>query len=313
MHGNTQKFLFSIMYQFPSFIKDKVRDSILITGSARSGTTIFGKLVGSLNTVEYFFEPPTLFSLFSLLNKLPSQESCLLFETFVYEELLVGALSGRMINLRNQDDSSIKHTKTDAEIARRMNAIGRKGDIETEKATIALKLPDFVYRLPEINKTLGLQKLLISVREPSSTISSLLRKGWFKDESLQAGIHTWPNLFEGRVPKPHWVPKDWLEIWDEMTEVDRAALYFVTQTKLPMDLPESALIFSYDQLIKEPVKLLGAVADHLGLSFGSLTKNILTEVTEQKTTEYFNLKLLSRNLRNRVEEVYANAIKQCFI
>ena len=71
------------MYQLPTHIHNKVRQSILITGSARSGTSIFGKMLGSLERVEYFFEPPTLFALFATLNDLPGREARFLFDTFL--------------------------------------------------------------------------------------------------------------------------------------------------------------------------------------------------------------------------------------
>ena len=40
---------------------------VIIGGSARSGTTIIGKLIHSLKNIEYQFEPPMLVSL--LLKK----------------------------------------------------------------------------------------------------------------------------------------------------------------------------------------------------------------------------------------------------
>lgn len=309
--GNVASAIYRKMYELSSHIHDKVRQSILITGSARSGTTIFGKLIGSLQTVEYFFEPPMLFSLFALLDQLPSNEARLLFDTFVYEELLIGALSGRMINLRSQDDSSIYNTKTETEVARRMRATARKSDIETETATIAVKLPDFIYRLTEITEILGVKRLLISIRDPSSTISSLLRRGWFTDTALQAGDITWPNRFNGRVAAPHWIPFEWLEFWDTMNEADRAALYFITQTNLTEKQPKTALVFDYEQMVRQPRALLKSVADHLGLSFGPRTESILAQVKTQETTEKFDLRLLQKDLRERAEAVYAKARTRC--
>lgn len=299
------------MYQLPIHIHNKVRQSILITGSARSGTSIFGKMLGSLEHVEYFFEPPTLFALFAMLNDLPSREARFLFDTFVYEELLIGSLSGRAINLRSQDDSSIRHTKHKAEITRRLEGSARKSEIDTAAAVIAVKLPDFVNRLTTIIQTLGVRQLVISVRDPRSTISSLLRRGWFTDAALRTGDITWPNRFEGRIPRPHWVPSDWHSSWDNMTEADRAALYYISQTDLPKDLPHTTLIFGYHQMIAQPRALLAAVAQPLGLCFGPCTDNILDQVKVQKSTEDFDLAPLRSELRDRVQTVYDQAVTRC--
>lgn len=295
-------------YRLSPKIQKKVRNTVLITGSARSGTSIFGKLFGSLDQTEYFFEPSTLFSFFSVLETLPVREARLLFDTFVYEELLVGALSGRGINLRRQDDSSIRNTKSEAEIARRLESAARKDDLNTHIANIAIKMPDFVNRLPVISHTLGLHRLVILIRDPSSTINSLLRRGWFTDRSLQSGAIVWPNYWVGQVPVPHWVPADWLEAWSFMSERDRAALYYITQTELPDRISDTSVIFDYSQMLDRPRALLGAVADHFGLDFGCRTGDILATVGVQDTTEPFELSLLCEDLRERVIEAYRKAI-----
>jgi hypothetical protein len=299
------------MYQLPPHIHDTVRQSVLITGSARSGTSIFGKLLGSLERVEYFFEPPTLFSLFAMLDDLPGREARVLFDTFLYEELLIGALSGRAINLRSQDDSSIHHIKPAAEIIRRLEVAARKTEMDASSSVIVIKLPDFVNRLNTITRVLGVRRLLISVRDPASTISSLLRRGWFTDAALLAGDITWPNRFEGRVPRPHWVPSGWQSAWDKMGEADRAALYYISQTDLPIELPETTLVFDYNQLVTQPRALLATVAHTLSLDFGPCTDGILEQVKVQETTQDFALNLLSSELCDRVQKVYARATSRC--
>lgn len=298
------------MYRLSQRLHDKVRHSILITGSARSGTSIFGKLAGSLERVEYFFEPPTLFTLFTSLEALPEAQARLLFDTFVYEELLIGALSGRAINLRGQDDSSIRHTKTAEEIARRMEASALKRELDTRESEIAIKVPGFVYRLAQISQVLDLRRVCVLVREPESTMSSLLHRGWFSDDVLKAGDIAWPNRFDTVVPAPHWVPRDRLAEWDSMTEHDRAALYYITQTELAA-VSAKMVVFDYQQMISQPRALLELVADRLGLAFGPCTDTLLNEVTVQDSTSRFDLKTVRKEFANRVPEVYAQATSHC--
>lgn len=299
------------MYQLSQNIHDKVRQSVIITGSARSGTSIFGKLVGSLKTVEYFFEPPTLFSLFSVMGDMPERQARFLFDTFVYEDLLIGALSGRSINLRRQDDSSIHHTKTGEEIAHRLQAAARKREIDTQEASVVIKVPGFVYRVPQIAEILQLRRVLVLVREPESTINSLLGRSWFSDAVLLAGDITWPNRFDTRIPAPHWVPKNRLAEWDTMTETDRAALYYITQTDLSAAALPNTLAFDYRQLISRPRVLLEHIADRLGLDFGPRTDALLSEVETQESTSRFDLGALREEFRTLVPEVYARATGHC--
>ena len=87
-------------------VETVVQQAIFITGSARSGTTSLGELVGSMAPSEYFLSHRYFFSLFSLLQQLEPSAARLLFQTYLYEDLLIPTLSGRNINLREQDDSS---------------------------------------------------------------------------------------------------------------------------------------------------------------------------------------------------------------
>ena len=48
-------------------LKNKI---IVICGIHRSGTTILGKLIGSLEHMEFFNEPKTIDVLFSLIDKI---------------------------------------------------------------------------------------------------------------------------------------------------------------------------------------------------------------------------------------------------
>ena len=79
--------------------------------------------------------PPMLFTLFSLMEKLNREEWCLLYETYLYEEFMLGALAGRAINCNKSDDSSIYRVKNPQEIEDRLqNSLG-KSDGGTSQIT----------------------------------------------------------------------------------------------------------------------------------------------------------------------------------
>jgi len=155
-----------------------VENSILVTGSARSGTTIMGKLIHSLANVEYVFEPPMLFSLYAMMNKLPKDQWQLLYETYLYEEFLVNSLAGRSLNCNKADDSSIYRVKGEKEINDRLSASRCKSDIERycEQYTVAYKLPDIIPFVPKIIEFYPNMRVIVMLRDGVGVINSLIKK-----------------------------------------------------------------------------------------------------------------------------------------
>src|SRR5262245_47930304 len=61
--------------------------AIIVSGAGRTGTTMMGQLIHTLDGVEYGFEPPLLFGLLSLIERMPVEQWKLLFDLYVLEEL----------------------------------------------------------------------------------------------------------------------------------------------------------------------------------------------------------------------------------
>ena len=55
--------------KYKNNIKKILNNLIWITGCARSGTTILGKILSTLKNVEYGFEPELLFGLLPKIHK----------------------------------------------------------------------------------------------------------------------------------------------------------------------------------------------------------------------------------------------------
>lgn len=104
--------------------------AVLVTGSARSGTTIIGALIHTFQNVEYVFEPPALIALFPLIEEMPEHQWKYLYEAYLYEEFLINAVSGRAINTNIDDDSSIYKVKSGQDIAERLSWSWRKADAD---------------------------------------------------------------------------------------------------------------------------------------------------------------------------------------
>ena len=76
------------------------QNTIWVTGCVRSGTTLIGKIISSLKTVEYGFEPETLFSLLPLINKINKKYWKEIYEHYLVEDLFFNLCVGRKINLK---------------------------------------------------------------------------------------------------------------------------------------------------------------------------------------------------------------------
>lgn len=126
--------------------------AIIITGSARSGTTIVGTLLHSMDKVEYAYEPPMLFSLFALMDKIKEEEWKLLYETYLYEDFFLNSIAGRNINCNKLDDSSIYKVKSIHEIDRRLQSKSTKKNLQfhSSGSVLVYKIPDIVYRVPKL-------------------------------------------------------------------------------------------------------------------------------------------------------------------
>ena len=292
----------------------KVNNSIFITGSARSGTTIMGKIIHSMKNIEYAFEPPTLLSLFAEINDnhISNEAWSLLFETYLYEDFLVNAIAGRNLNFKPNEDSYINLVKTTREIENRLQSNSRKHEVRPKEYRIAFKIPDVTPYLFQFKKMYPDVYIVYMVRDASDTINSLLRKKWFSNNSLKEENRVYP-LYEYKGQSiPHWVDFDKKDEWLEMTELDRCAYYYIRNQQI-MSL-SNMLYINYDHFIENPIEIFDTISNYLGLVQGEKTKSILDTI--EKTDAVRDSKILykiSKELRMKVFEIENKLTKSIYI
>ncbi|MEQ8573489.1 sulfotransferase [Fulvivirga sp.] len=263
-------------------VSEKVKSSIFISGSARSGTTIIGKIIHSMSNVEYVFEPPTLVPLFAQINTLDQSSWKLLFESYLYEDFYVNALAGRNLNFNRNDDSCIYNVKTDKEIHSRLDAGIRKHDIKRieEKGVIAFKLPNMVPFLTTFNELYPDIKKIILVRNPVDTINSLMKKDWYNEKVLKEENRTWPVVEYKGQNIPFWVSEKDYDHWLGLDELNRCAYCFISMSTFSKS--ENTLTINYDELINNPEKEVLKLSKYLRLEFGPLTKELVGSIKKSK-------------------------------
>ena len=276
-------------------------DSILITGSARSGTTLVGSLVHSMENVEYSFEPATLISLISVINKFPKKYWKYLYDTYMYEEILLNSSAGRYINCNRVDDSSIYKVKSLEEIEERVNNVLSRESIQSriEKSIIAVKIPNIVYKIPALKAYYPDIKVVIVLRDAVDTLNSLLNKKWFAPEIPRSEV-LWPYHDDLDHNIPFWVKKkDFIE-WIGMNEIDRAAYYYIRQSENIDAIPDR-LEIKYSELMKDPLRQTEELSNSLGLNFGKKTNEIIGQVARKEhNRDYKILKKIREDYREKV-------------
>lgn len=293
------------MYNISKTGSEKASSSIAIIGSARSGTTIVGKIVGSFVGVEYFFEPELLFSLIANKSQMSDVLFMNLYESYIYEDLFVNAISGRKLNLRESDDSCIYFSQARDEVRDRLSAVVRKNDFSTANR-ICYKIPDFTDVFGDISKIYPRMKTLQVVRDPISTINSLMDKAWFSDENLLGGINIWPLDSSCQVPKPHWARGIMDDDWVAFSQLERCCYYYRSQTVRLSGC--NNLVVKYADLVMDPFSTTEKMADHIGAVYSKNTREVLLSVDNQSTTNKRPNKYMDSKTMRDLTDLYEGHI-----
>lgn len=275
-------------------INEFVKRSILITGSARSGTTILGKLVGTLKNVEYFFEPPLLFSVYANYKASNQQIADNTVATYLFEDLLLQRLMARNVNINKNDDSSIFHQLSSEEVERRSRLNLRKYELVdlAYQKKIAYKIPDIVPLLDDI-EFLKDHSILRCRRDISEQVNSLYNRKWFAEENL-SDSQIWPNKYFGEKKFPFWLNKEFYQIWYDCKEVDRCFIYSAhMEVRLNAD---NILNVNYSEFINNKHDLVDRICRFLSLEPSILTSEVVNSIKVQPTTKKMNLNKVSKDV-----------------
>lgn len=259
---------------------------MLITGSARSGTTIMGKLVHSLDQVDYAFEPPFLFSHIPLINHMPREQWRLLYETYLFEDQHMDAVAGRRLNFNVHDDSNVFIAKERPLIEERVNGRSTRQSIlpKALNNTIAYKMPDMLPYISRLRNYYPNMTIVIMFRKASEVISSLLRKRWFSDESLSNSASIWPSVVSSKPYVPFWVPVNEIQNWFNLNEIDRCMYYYCLMYE-HIRTNARTIIVDYDNFLSDPAQTLNKISKLIDRPFGTKSEEILDTVTNQESQQ----------------------------
>lgn len=252
--------------------------TIVLTGNARSGTTILGKVIGSMQQVEYFFEPPVIWGLFNVIDGMDRETWKYVYNISLHEELFYGAIAGRNLNFNSNDDSYILNMKSREEINKRLSQSLRKTETEkiASQSKVAFKMPDLTPFLEKYISYFPDVKIVIVKRNPTDTINSLLAKNWLEKSSLSNDNSVWPLVKYKDERIPSWVKTEDYEFWTGLDNINRCAYYYM---RIDENLDHNNIYrISYDNLVESPENEIQKLAQYLNLTFSCKTNELIADI-----------------------------------
>ncbi len=290
----------------PEITKQTER-SIFITGGTRTGTTLMGRLIYSLERVECFHEPAFLYAFFYMINDLGEEQWKLLLESFVYEELLLSALAGRRLNFNENDDSCVFHSRPREEIAERLTRTHRHHELipRAKNYRLAFKMPETLPQLDHLRRYYPEMTFLVMLRRPEPVIASLMERGWYSDHQLinTGGDWIFRRTSETTTKIAPWVPDHMITEFLQAPEADRCAMCYIEQYRYLVGRKDCVIV-DYERLLEQPFAYFRAVVERLGERFGPLTIRLLDSIGERSKDRMIPLQQIAPERRRRMSEIY---------
>lgn len=257
------------------------KNTIIITGAPRSGTSLLGKLVSTLDGVEYHFEPPMVWVLSALLSMkaLSPEVASVLLQLHLHEDLLLESAHGRKANLRPGDDSLVLNSMRWGELLSRWQNIRNRDDairyISDRQLRLAFKTPSIIDAIPFFAAALPESMFIIIMRDGRDVVKSIIKKKWLSNEGLEENY--WPYKIVDGIKAPHLVEDSMVGEWAKMNEATRACYLWRRDAEFAIQARDSGLgdrlhILSYEELRLNPGVIMDGIAKFLSTRTTDLTK-----------------------------------------
>ncbi|MDA8094294.1 MAG: sulfotransferase [Betaproteobacteria bacterium] len=264
-------------------------DTIFITGSPRSGTTLVGKYVGSFDRVEYHFEPPLLYMITAMVTAgaIDRESATDILRAYLYEDLLVESVHGRKVNLRAKDDSCVLNMISWEELNRRWRDISNRKDaideIANKRLQLAVKMPGIADSIRFLKEGFADSRIIIVLRDGRPVVRSILRKGWLNDESLFREYWPYKTGACGQVRVPYFVEDRELDRWYAMNGATRACYMWRKDAEAALDVmgdsasKPNTIAIRYEDILRDPLKEVTNLAATLKQAFTDQTYSLIRD------------------------------------
>ena len=269
---------------------------VVIVGLSRSGTSVLGKIAGSLKNVMYLFEPviirylPVLAEIKYLDIDLCGQ----LLKGILFEDYYLQLLQGRNLNLKEEENSYFGHYQDMEDIRKRWGKYKRRNDLLPDiyegKYTFMFKISEVHTLLPVLGKIFKGLKVIHMVRDGNEVISSSLKRGWYSDEFLNYYMSQW--TYKGKTRYPWYIKEEDVDEFCNWNRETRIAYIWKVLTKTVRDTyagKDNYLELRYEKLIKDPETTTRLCTEFLGLKKTDITDKNIIAVKEHILTKHIDL------------------------
>jgi hypothetical protein len=291
---------------------DNIKDAVIVTGSARSGTSILGQLVSTLRGLEYGYEPQIVSVVLRLLqqNHLSREVALLLLRLHLHEDLLLESAHGRRANLRPDDMTLVLNSIAWPELVRRWSSISNTADavnyIQRNKLRLAIKNVGVMDSIDVLVEAMPQAKFVVIMRDGRDVVSSLLKKGWLTDAALESSYWPYKTVDGFRIPDR--VEDGMAEKWTRMTPAARGC--YLWRRDAEHALAEQrvgagrSLIIRYEELLANASEVLGAIANFVGAEMTEMSHARTRMVRPQReSADYEFLALVEADERHKFDDM----------
>ncbi len=271
---------------------------VIITGVGRSGTTILGKLLGSLRPAFYLFEPALMRLLPFLLHAEPRQQEtyATVIRAVLFEDYFLQAMHGRSLNFNPRDDSYYGNALSLQEVEEQWRVLSRRQDvlrqIQERPPLFALKIPEFQPLFSTASRIAAGTVLLHIIRNGNDVIASSLKRGWYSDAFLKEGLIEWVRkpVSEQECPAPWYLDSESSALFPRWNQETRAASIWRQLTAAGLDYaashPTQCISLQYEEFARAPEAIAERVAGQYGLETTEITRRHLSAVAGFSPSSY---------------------------
>lgn len=301
------------VFDVPEDQLDIIADTIIVTGSPRSGTSIFGQLISTFRSIEYNYEPQIVPVLLRLIasGDIAKSAAFMLLRMHLHEDLLLESAHGRRANLRPDDMSLVLKSISWKELLTRWTTIADTADakkyIRDSGLRLAIKTVSVAEFIPLLREALPRAQFAIVVRDGRDVIASLLQKKWLTDEALQT--HYWPHKHIVGKRVPDRIPDDMAERWLGMNPETRACYLWCNDADTSLALmdrqrSDHVAFVNYEELVTHPEPTLTVLAEFFGSELTEQTNAMVRTLRPYRArTDFGFLDAIDADQRVRFERL----------
>ncbi len=279
----------------PDYNKLFANNIVVITGVARSGTTLLGKIIGSFSNTHFIFEPPTFRLIPPLIEEgyLKERQGGETLKAVLFEELYLQIIHGRYINFNEKDDSYIGHYVNPEIIKQRWKKYRRRKDViedlENKNYLFVLKIPNIQPSLKTLKNLFHDIKFIHCIRDGNSIVSSSIRRDFFTQDYLNKRSVDWSNEISS-IKIPWFINKKDYQYFSKWTQYTRAAYIWRILTEMGLNFADEnkkyVFQFKFEDFINNPEPFVGKIEKFVGKKRSDITIQHIESIKSYKQLIY---------------------------